>query len=180
MMASSSQSSVRRDRLRLRQSLLSLGLGLTLAPSLLSQQFQLGDGGFAATPRQRVELATGAVEARAGQPTWVELRFRIQPGFHINSHDPRDETLIPTVLNFTTAGPVKVLQQVYPAGTPLHLDVGAGETLSTYQGEIRIRLQILATQGESALEGALRYQACDARSCFPPRKLPIQVQVSTR
>lgn len=146
-----------------------------------AQTIQLGDGPFgAATPRlQHVELLTTAVEVEPGKPTWVELRFRVQPGFHVNSHVPHDELLLPT--SFEPApSPLQVKQQAYPAGIPLHLAIGDGETLSTYQGEFSVRLEVLARGRDHQLAGVLSYQACDARSCFPPRKLPVQVRVTAR
>ena len=73
-----------------------------------------------------------------------------------------------------------VVGQEYPAGVSMRLDVGAGEVLSTYQGEFRVRLQVVAAKGDGALTGALKYQACDARSCFPPKSLPVRVVVTAR
>lgn len=155
---------------------------LMMAPGFCAQEIQLGDAGIAAAParRQHVELETDAVQVKAGKPDWVELRFRVQPGMHVNSHTPHDELLVPTQLELRGADAVKVVGQEYPAGIPLRLEVGGGETLSTYQGEFRVRLQVVAAKGENALDGTLHYQACDARACFPPRSLPVRVAVSAR
>jgi hypothetical protein len=146
-----------------------------------AQQIQLGDAsGLGAVRRQHVEVVTDSALVRAGRPEWVEVAFRVDPGLHINSHTPHDELLIPTSLNVEPPAGLKVLGQEYPAGISLRLDVGAGEVLSTYQGEFRVRLQVLAPKGESVLTGALRYQACDNKSCYPPKTLPVKVAVSAR
>ena len=145
-----------------------------------AQQIQLGDADAKASHAQRVSFAPDLITLDAGKPEWVELRFHVMPGFHVNAHDPHDELLIPTALKLDAATNLRVLGDAYPPGTPLQLSIGAGETLSTYQGEFRVRVHLLAAKGESVLNGTLHYQACDAASCFPPRDLPVSVPVSAR
>lgn len=153
-------------------------IALGLVAGLQAQEIRLDPGQLGtAARRQHIELETQTVLVKANRPDWVELRFRVDPGFHVNSHTPHDELLLPTVLDLTPAQGVKVTAQEYPAGIPLRLDIGSGETLSTYQGEFRVRVQVLA-QGAAALDGALRYQACDAHACFPPRTLPVHVALT--
>jgi hypothetical protein len=130
-------------------------------------------------PKQHLLLLSDAVQLEAGRPQVVELRFRVDPGFHINSHAPHDETLIPTVLKLD-AGDVQVQDAAYPAGTAFRLAVGAGQTLDVYQGEFRVLVKVLARKGEWTLTGGLRYQACDSAACFPPRTLPVRVAVEAR
>lgn len=145
-----------------------------------AQQIQLGDALSNPDPahHQHVEQETAVAHARRGQPDWIEVRFRVDPGIHINSHSPKDELLIPTSLQLSPAEPLKVLRQEYPGGIPLRLEIGSGEVLSTYQGEFAIRLQVLLPQDQATLSGTLRYQACDAHSCFPPKALPVNVSIS--
>ena len=159
--------------------MLLLALGTMSFQVAHGQEIQLGDARPAesAAKRQHVTLETDAVTVVAGKPDWVELRFRIDPGLHINSHTPHDELLVPTTLDLQG---VKLVGQEYPAGIPMHLDIGSGETLSTYQGEFRVRLQVVAAKGQGVLGGTLRYQACDARSCFPPKSFPVQVSYTAR
>lgn len=133
-----------------------------------------------AAHRQRVTVDSDKFTVAAGRPDWIELTFHVDLGFHINSHEPRDETLIPTALKLAPSGRVQVLQDTYPAGLPMHLSVGAGQTLSTYAGEFRVRVKLVADKGDSVLAGALHYQACDAASCYPPRDLPVSVEISAR
>jgi hypothetical protein len=143
-------------------------------------QIQLGGFGRAAgAKRQHVELLTDAIQVEAGKRQDVELRFRVEPGFHINSHTPKDELLIPTVLRID-AGAVRESHEVYPLGSAYRLAVGAGETLDVYQGEFRIGLQVVVPRGMSTMEGMLRYQACDNASCFPPRTLAVKIAITGR
>jgi hypothetical protein len=166
------------ERRVVRSCLLTVWLGCL---AVQAQQIQLGDAApVSGVRRQHVELETAAATVKAGAADWVELRFQVEPGMHINSHTPKDELLVPTALE-VSGGPVRVVKQEYPAGIPLRLDVGAGEVLSTYQGEFRVRLQVLAAaKGDAELEGTLRYQACDAHSCYPPKNLPVHVAVTAK
>ncbi len=158
-----------------------VGVLLASLGGLPAQQIRLDDGSAASTARrQHVALATEAVAVQAGKPEWVELRFEVEPGLHINSHTPKDELLIPTTLTLDAVPGVRVVGQEYPAGVPLTLPLGQGEVLSTYQGTFRVRLQLVVPKGEPVLTGSLRYQACDQTSCYPPRTLPVRVAVSAR
>lgn len=162
--------------------LLILALSAALTFSAAAQGIDLGD--LNANTRQahpqRVMLDSSSAVITAGKPDWLELHFHVAPGFHINSHTPHDETLIPTALKLDPASDLKFLSESYPEGTPLRLSIGAGETLSTYQGEFRVRLHLLAPKGNETLTGSLHYQACDAASCFPPRDLPLRITLSAR
>ena len=146
-----------------------------------AQQIQFGDFPASRTETpQRVTVDAEAVSVSANKPDWVELRFHVAPGFHINSHTPHDETLIPTSLKLLPSSNYRVISDAYPEGTPLRLTTGAGETLSTYEGEFRVRVQIMAVRGDAILTGSLHYQACNAASCYPPRDLPVSVALSSR
>ena len=141
-----------------------------------AQSIQLG--GVPAAHRGHVELVSDAVQVLAGEPQVVELRFRVDDGFHINSHTPNDELLIPTELRLDAGSGVKVVGEQYPKGSTFRLPLGAGETLDVYQGEFRVKVRLVAAKGASTLTGALHYQACDNASCFPPRTLRVMVAVN--
>jgi len=154
-------------------------LGLSLCGVLGAQEIQLGEA-RAAAHKGHVTLLSDGVTLSPAKVQTVELRFRVEPGFHINSHTPKDELLIPTELKLDSANSVAVLGEQYPAGTPFRLTVGNGETLDVYQGEFRVTVKLSAAQGASLLTGSLRYQACDNAACFPPKTLPVKVALSGR
>ncbi len=129
----------------------------------------------AATGKGHVTYAAEVVEVAAGKPAVVELRFRVDEGFHVNSHTPSSEMLISTVLKLDVANGVKLLGEEYPKGSAFRL---ADETLDVYQGEFRVRLRVVVPKGQSTLTGGLRYQACDNAACFPPRTLAVNVAVT--
>jgi hypothetical protein len=144
-----------------------------------AQEIDLG-GAREAAHKGHVTLLSDTVPLSADKTQTVELRFRVDPGFHINSHTPKDELLIPTELKLDSANGVNVQGEQYPKGSAFRLTVGAGETLDVYQGEFRVSVRLTAGQGASLLTGSLRYQACDNAACFPPRTLPIRVALTAR
>ena len=160
---------------------------LLLAPALCvhpahAQELSGITGLSTPTPahRHHVTFAAEPIDIPANHPSTVELRFRVDPGFHVNSNKPSSELLIPTVLTLATPENLKLLETRYPSGTPFHLAIGAGETLDVYQGDFRVTLRVVAPKGDSTLDGTLRYQACDNAACFPPRTLSIHVPITAR
>lgn len=130
---------------------------------------------------QRVTLENDTFSVDAGKPGWIDLRFHIAPGLHINSHMPGDETLIPTTFTVDPASPLHPHRTEFPAGVPYHLQTGSGETLNTYQDDFSIRIELMPPiKGDSSLSGKLHYQACNNASCFPARDLPVQLTIHAR
>ena len=156
-------------------------LGAAIAvPVIAAAQIQLGSLDRAAqAKKQHVELLTDSLQLTANKPQDIELRFRVEPGFHINSHTPKDELLIPTVLKLEP-GSLHIAAEQYPPGQHFRLQVGSGEDLDVYQGEFRLMLRVEAPKGATTLTGSLRYQACDTASCFPAKSLPLQIAVTAR
>jgi len=147
---------------------------------MAAAQIQLGGIDRAAeAKKQHVVLLTDSLQLTANKLQDVELRFRVEPGYHINSHKPKDELLIPTELKLDS-GAFHVANEQYPPGSPFRLQVGAGEDLNVYQGEFRVALRIEAPKGDSTLSGSLRYQACDNAACFPAKTLPVKIAVTAK
>jgi len=113
----------------------------------------------------------------AGKATAVALHFRIKDGLHINSHAPKDEFLIPTVLSIPDSSGVRLESADYPAGTEFALPVEPGTKLIVYTGEFAIQARILAQPGDHMVEAKLRYQACDANACLPPKTITLPIDV---
>lgn len=146
-----------------------------------AQDIHFDTGTPAPSHAQRVSLDNAAFTVEAGKPGWIELHFHIAPGLHINSHSPKDETLVPTTFKADPVAGLRVLHLEFPPGIVYHLQVGAGETLSAYQNDFNLRIELdSAARGDMVLNGKLRYQACDSASCFPARDLPVQLTISAR
>ena len=113
----------------------------------------------------------------AGKASAVELHFRIAQGFHINSHTPKEDNLIPTALSFPADSGVQLASAIYPPGTEVALPVDPQTKLNVYTGEFAIRAHIVAQRGNHLVNASLRYQACDQRACMPPKTITVPIDV---
>jgi hypothetical protein len=124
----------------------------------------------------------GNVQVHAGASTTVNLDFRIGSEFHINSHTPKSELLIPTVLKLTAPDQVMVADVKYPPGQDVTFPFSPDEKLSVYSGDFSIDTVLKAPASASAgtypVKGELRFQACDHSACYPPKSIPVQFQVT--
>lgn len=124
----------------------------------------------------------GNVQVRAGASKDVTLDFRIGSEFHINSHTPKSELLIPTVLKLSASDPVMVADVKYPAGQDVTFPFSPDEKLSVYSGDFSIdtvfKAPANAAAGTYPVTGTLRFQACDHSACYPPKTIPVQFQVT--
>ena len=110
----------------------------------------------------------------------LELRFAVEPGFHVNSHVPKSELQIATRVELGQDAGVKVGEAVYPAGMSYKLSGDDGETLDVYTGEFVVRVPVVAAAGEHELKGALTYQACDKAACYPAKQVAISILFTAR
>lgn len=133
-------------------------------------------------PTQRVSpppLAT--IVVAAGTSKTVELPFRVAPGYHINSHKPNSELLIPTVLSVDPPTNIAVAKVTYPAGRDRGFAFSPDEKLNVYTGDFAltalVRPDRTTPAGTFRVKGTLKYQACDDRACYPPGKVPVAFDV---
>lgn len=137
---------------------------------------QLGElNAPAAKTRSYVVFAAEQQVVRAGKRNVLELRFQVVDGFHVNSHTPKSELLIPTKLSLQPAAGVKVEPLVYPAGSSYSFSFDPSEKLDVYSGAFMVELPVTAEAGRHTINGMLHYQACDHAACYPPKDLPVQV-----
>ncbi len=145
---------------------------LTLAGTMLGQE--------AARPKQTVVYVAEAQNVPAGKQTVVELHFKVLDGYHVNSHTPKSEFLIPTTLEAKAGDGVKAGAPVYAPGREFSFAFSPEEKLDVYTGDFTVKLPVTATVGEHTVAGSLRYQACDKAACYPPKTLPVEIPVSAR
>jgi hypothetical protein len=126
-------------------------------------------------PKSFVVYAAEPQQASAGKRSVLELHFRVVDGFHVNSHTPKSELLIPTTIALQPATGVKAETVEYPAGTSYSFSFDPSEKLDVYTGAFTVKLPVVAEAGTHTVDGTLRYQACDHAACYPPRTLPVQV-----
>jgi DsbC/DsbD-like thiol-disulfide interchange protein len=126
-------------------------------------------------PKSFVLYAAEQQNVTAGKRSVLELHFRVIDGFHVNSHTPKSELLIPTQITLQPAAGVKAEAVQYPAGTSYSFSFDPTEKLDVYSGAFTVKLPVVADAGTHTVDGTLRYQACDHAACYPPKSLPLQV-----
>ena len=133
------------------------------------------------TPSWVTPVPVAMISVRSGKPAAMRLRFKVANGYHINSNQPGSELLIPTKLQLNPPTDIGVGSIVYPKGEDLTLAVAPDQPLNVYTGEFVITGKISAMRGASPgkymVHGQLKYQACNDRSCFPPKLAPIEFEV---
>ena len=120
----------------------------------------------------KASVASGAAR---GQGTLV-LRAALAPGWHVNSHRPSEEYLIPTTVKVEAPGSVKVGEPRYPDGKMLKFSFS--ETpLSVYEKEfeIQVPLQWSGSGPAPALSGSIDFQACNDTQCLAPASVPFRI-----
>jgi len=117
-----------------------------------------------------------------GLPARISALVTIESGWHVNSHKPSFEYLIPTVLDLE-------LPQGWPQET-VQYPVSKQKTfsfeprpLAVYDGDVVIQAQLQLPKGVARgtypVRASLRYQACNDKQCLPPvtSKAEIQLKV---
>ncbi len=122
--------------------------------------------------RQYVAYVAESQTVAAGKKVELELRFHVNEGFHVNSHVPASELQIPTGLALERVEGVKVGEASYPAGKAYKV---GDDTLNVYTDDFMVTVPVTATAGEHAVDGELKYQACDRAACYPPKTLKVKV-----
>ncbi len=142
-----------------------LALILTLLPSIALGQ---------AIPLATITPVNPASSVRAGSTAEISLRVEVPEGLHAQSNKPRDPSLIPTTLQLELPPTVTVVDTVFPPSTDFVVQ-GFGQPLAVFEGtfQIKVRLNVSADHPSGALSipGRFRYQACDSKSCYPPRAI---------
>ena len=137
---------------------------------------------WAQTALLTVQEPTKLVVKRTESPSQV-LKVALKPGYHTNSNKPNEEYLIPLKLTWESGGALEAVEVVYPQAKLEKYDFSE-KPLSVLGGEFEIltkfRRAANPALGPGFLSGKLRYQACNDKTCFPPKtveiKLPLLMQ----
>ena len=107
----------------------------------------------------------------------LRVTLRIKEGWHLFAHQPGVEDYLPTTLAIKADPMPRDLKVSYPEGKAVE-DPAGGGTIRVYEGEVVLSATWLrpgAPKG-SEVEVSLRYQACDAATCLPPKTMTIKVR----
>lgn len=116
-----------------------------------------------------------------GHPGTVQLQFRVAPGFHINSNQPKQEYLKKTELKLEAPTDIVIGKITYPDGEDRSFPFAPDEKLNVYTGDFAVAIVIRPLKTvlptKYAIHGFLKYQACDNAACYPPKQLPVSFEV---
>lgn len=132
----------------------------------------LAASAYAQTPEALTARAAATPQPAApASKATLEVTLSIKPPFHVNSNPASEPYLIPVTVAVKDAGGVKAGKPVYPPGKLKKFGF-SDKPLSIYEGDVMVKvpLEIGATakEGDVKLSGAVRYQACNDKNCFPP------------
>ena len=126
-------------------------------------------------------LPAETTSVHRGHAATVQLAFRIAQGFHINSHQPRQEYLKKTELQLDAPTDIVIGKITYPEGEERSFPFAPDEKLSVYTGDFSVGVLVRPLKGvlpaKYAVHGRLNYQACDNAACYPPKQLPVSFEV---
>jgi hypothetical protein len=120
--------------------------------------------------------------ARAGKRIALSLEVGLKPRMHV--YAPGVEGgYKPIEWTMTDTDAATALPPEYPRSETLHLPA-INETVPVYHGRLSVirdlsigsgkALEPFVERGELKITGALRYQACDDKMCFPPETIPLE------
>lgn len=108
----------------------------------------------------------------------VKIPVSVKSGYHVNSHTPIDEYLIPLKLTWISTGALEGGAVTYPAPSMEKYEF-AEKPLSVYTGNFDLvanfKVAANAPTGPGAAVGKLRYQACSNKACYQPKTIEITV-----
>jgi thiol:disulfide interchange protein DsbD len=132
---------------------------------------------FAQTPALTVKTPEGVV-VKKGQTVDVKVTATLNTGFHLNSHTPTEDYLIPLSLKWE--GPLESVDVIYPKPQMEKYSFD-DKPLSVLTGQFplvtKFKAPATAAPGPVTLNGKVRYQACNNNSCFPPKTVPVTLTV---
>lgn len=122
----------------------------------------------------------GTVTVTRGKTALLRFELHVNHGFHVNSHTPGDELLVPTTLHFDMPQGFLITSLRYPAGEQFSLPM-LTQKLNVYTGAFVVSGELHAPASASAglqhVRGEVKYQACDNRQCFPPKSTSFDFNV---
>ncbi len=129
-----------------------------------------------------VSASASKKDFMVSEPVKINVKATVQEGFHINANKISDEDLIPTTIKVESAD-FKLSKTSWPASEKYKFSFSETE-LEVYAGSVNIGLTLKANKnlkpGKYDISGALNYQACNDRACFPPKNAEFSVTVTIK
>ena len=150
-----------------------------LVPWFLLLGCSLSYGQTRAVTHQLAQGRTETVKAKLGSTVEVRLPLELRQGFHMNSNTPADKTLIPLRVTWKD-GLLGATEIVFPKPV-MEKYKFSKDLLSVFSGNFEVvtkfKVAPTAPLGPAAINGVVRYQACNDNGCQFPKDLNVAIQV---
>ncbi len=143
----------------------------TIAVLFVFLALALGQPG---APVVQAKLLSSVDKFQKGTTHRIALELTIQPPYHINSHKPAEDFLIPTEVTFEPVPGITFGELKYPQGISKQFSFSE-VPLNVYEGTVYIYGSVTIAPDypgkEVALRGTVEFQACDDHTCLAPEEM---------
>ena len=167
-----------------RHELLLRVVALSLAPAILfpatagsQEPLFRPNQDLRAPARLTVAMTADPVAIVPGRPVTLHIDMTPAQGIHV--YAPGNAYYIPVSVTLTPPAGVQVQPPIYPPGQD-YVFGELKEMVKVYSRPFQVRQSVVVTRaaakaGSITLAGAVRYQACDDKVCFPPATTPVSL-----
>ncbi|HKD11115.1 MAG TPA: cytochrome c biogenesis protein CcdA [Thermoanaerobaculia bacterium] len=106
----------------------------------------------------------------------VAVEARILEGWHVNSHKPTEDYLIPTAVQLSPAEGLTAAEPRYPEGRLVKFSF-ADKPLSVYQDRFTVEVPVAwSGAAPSSVAGRIDFQACNDKQCLAPASVKFEAR----
>src|SRR5450830_2063725 len=153
---------------------LALAFALAAAAAVLGQPIPASNTIIA--PR----LAADADRLVAGAPFRLAVVADVKAGWHVNSHTPKEDFLIPTEIRIKPAAGLVFSPVKYPKHKETKFSF-SDQPLAVYEGRtvflVPGTVEAKAAPGPRTLTAVISYQPCNDNQCLPPTELTASLTI---
>jgi hypothetical protein len=132
------------------------------------------------TKKDLVTVSVNETLLVPGKSNVAIIRVKVKEGYHIQANKVTNESLIPVSLEVASNRFFFIYNPLFPPYKLFRLE-GAEEALNVFDSIFIIQLPIktmpAAKEGRYFVKARLKYQACNAKTCFFPRTLNFELPV---
>ncbi len=147
-----------------------------------------GFGGVAHAPAAagspvRLSARPAVASVRPGQRFGLTVTLQMKEGWHVNSSEPRQANLIPTLVDLRSDTGVKVVEMNAPTPTSI-VTAYEDEEISVFEGAVEFKAVLQAPPespegGRHVIRVVYQYQPCNDTSCLAAVTGAIEVAVGS-
>ncbi len=125
-------------------------------------------------------LSASSLKVSPGEKITLSIKLKLVEDAHANSNNPPDPNLVATIFTPTKTEGVEWGNIKYPEPTSVVVPYSI-EPLSVFEDGaiITVPLTVMPSFKDNKLtvSGNLRIQVCDRMQCYPPKKIPLTIQL---